>query len=88
MPGPLARPGEWQLRLTRADGSAFDYFLDRETCLPTREVSQRAFHPDVDPTEVRVETAFSEHERVGEVLRLRRSESRQPPSLSGMLIVA
>jgi hypothetical protein len=76
-PGPLARPGEWQLRLTRADGSAFDYFLDREACLPTRELSQRAFHPDVDATEVPVETVFSEPERVGEVLRFRHSESRR-----------
>jgi hypothetical protein len=66
-----------QLRLTRADGSTVDYFLDGETCLPTREVSRRAFHPDVDSTEAPVETAFSEPERVGEVLRLRRGQSRR-----------
>lgn len=74
--GPLARAGEWQLRLTRDDGSAFDYFLDRETCLPTREVTRRAFHPDVDATEVSIETAFSESERFDGVLRFRRGESR------------
>lgn len=74
--GPLARDGEWQLRLTRDDGSAFDYFLDRETCLPTREVSRRAFHPDADATEVSVETVFSEPERFDGVLRFRRGESR------------
>ena len=75
-PGPLAKPGERQLRLTRADGSTFDYFLSRETCLPTREVSMRAFHPDVDPTEVQVETAYIEPEEVDGVLRFRRGESR------------
>lgn len=73
---PLAREGEWQLRLTPADGPELDYFLDRETCLPTREVSRRAFHPDVDPTAVSIETAFSEPERIDSVLRFRRSESR------------
>ena len=74
--GPPARDGEWQLRLTRADGSALDYFLDRESCLPTREVTQRAFHPDVDATEVSVETVFSEPEWFDGVLRFRRGESR------------
>ena len=74
--GPLARTGEWQLKLTRNDGSTFDYFLDRKTCLPTREVSRRAFHPDVDATEVLIETAFSEPERIDGVLRFRRGESR------------
>ena len=74
--GTQARTGEWQLLLTRNDGSTFDYFLDRETCLPTREVSRRAFHPDVDATEVLIETAFSEPERIEGVLRFRRGESR------------
>ena len=75
-PGPLARPEEWQLRLTPAGGPVLDYFLSRETCLPTREVSRRAFHPDVDPTEVEVETVFSEPVTVDGVLRFRRGESR------------
>lgn len=73
----LAKGGEWQLRMTRPDGSSFDYFIARETCLPTREVSQRAFHPDVDPTEVPVETAFSEPFTVDGVTRFRRGESRR-----------
>lgn len=76
-PGPLARPGEWQLRLTREDGSTLDYFLSCTTCRPTREVSRRAFHPDVDPTEVPVETAFSEPFAVDGVTRLRHGESRR-----------
>jgi len=71
---PPARDGEWQLRLARADGSVLEYFLDRETCLPTREMSRRAFHPDVDLTEVLVETAFSEPFTFNGVLRFRRSE--------------
>jgi hypothetical protein len=74
--GPLARDGEWQLRLTRDDSSVLDYFLDRETCLPTREMTQRAFHPDVDATEVPIETVFSDPERIDGVLRFRRGESR------------
>jgi len=73
--GPLAREDEWQLRLTPADGPARDYFISRATCLPTRDVSRRAFHPDVDPTEASIETAFSEPERIGGVQRLRHSES-------------
>jgi hypothetical protein len=75
-PGALARPEERQLRLTRADGSTLDYLLARETCLPTREVSWRAYHPDVDPTEVQVETTFNEPVPVDGVLRFRRGESR------------
>jgi len=59
-PGPQAPHGERQLRLTRADGSVVDHFLDRDSCLPTREVSRRAFHPNVDATEVLVETVHGE----------------------------
>lgn len=73
-PGPQARAGEWQLQLTRSDGPPLDYFIERSSCLPTREVSRRAFHPDVDPTEVAVETAFSEPFTVNDVVRFRRSE--------------
>lgn len=76
-PGPLAHPNEWQLRLTRADGSKLDYFLSRTTCLPTREVSRRAFHPDVDPIELPVETAFNEPFSVDGVTRFRHGESRR-----------
>jgi hypothetical protein len=75
-PGPLAGAEEWQLRLTQADGTAVDHFLDRASCLPTREVSRRAFHPDVDPTESLVETAHGEPFRADGVLRFRRGESR------------
>jgi len=73
---PRALDNELQLRLTRADGSVLHYFLDRESCRPTREVSRRAFHPDVDPTEVQVETIFSEPFTVDGVLRFRRTEQR------------
>jgi len=73
-PGPDAADGEWQLRLTSDDGPVLDYFLDRKSCLPAREVSRRAFHPDVDPTEVAVETAFSEPVTVNGVVRFRHSE--------------
>jgi hypothetical protein len=75
-PGPLARPDEWQLQLTLDDGAVIDHMLDRSSCLPTREVSRRAFHPDVDATEVLVETISSEPEQVDGVLRFKRGESR------------
>lgn len=75
-PGPQAKAGEWQFRLTRADGSRYDYFIDRLSCLPTREVSRRALHPDVDPTVVTIETAYSEPFKVDGVLRFRVSEQR------------
>lgn len=75
-PGPLAHPGEWQLRLTRSDGSVVDYLVDRASYLVTREVSRRAFHPDADATEVLIETVHSEPVTVDGVLRFRREEQR------------
>lgn len=74
-PGPLARQGEWQIRLARQDGTVIDFFLDRSSCLPTREVSRRAFHPDIDPSEVLIQTTHSQPLEVGGVLRLRLGES-------------
>jgi len=74
--GPQAKPDEWQLRLTRDDGSQFDYFIDRMSCLPTREVSSRALHPDVDPTVVTIETSYYEPFVVDGVVRFRVSEQR------------
>ena len=75
-PGPLAGPEEWQLQLTLDDGSVVDYLLERASCLPAREVSRRAFHPDADATEFLIETLISEPEPVEGVLRFRRGESR------------
>jgi len=74
-PGPLAREGEWQIRLARQDGTVLDFFLDRFSCLPTREVSRRAFHPDIDPTEVLIQTVHGEPVEVDGVLRFRLGES-------------
>lgn len=74
--GPHARSREWQLRLTRADGSQFDYFIDRFSCLPTREVSHRALHPDADPTVIAIETSWREPFTVDGVVRFRVSEQR------------
>lgn len=73
-PGPLARPNEWQLRLTRQDGLVVDYLVDRASYLVTREVSRRAFHPDAAPTEVQLETVRSEPVTVDGVLRFGREE--------------
>ena len=75
-PGPQAHSREWQLRLTRADGSQLDYFMDRFSCLPTREISRRALHPDVDPTVVAIETSWREPFTVDGVVRFRVSEQR------------
>jgi hypothetical protein len=74
-PGPLSRQGEWQIRLAREDGTVVDFFLDRSSCLPTREVSRRAFHPDMDPTEVLIQTVHGEPVEVDGVLRFRLGES-------------
>jgi len=73
-PGPQARSQEWQLRLTRADGSQLDYFIDRFSCLPTREISRRALHPDVDPTVVAIETSWRDPFTVDGVVRFQVSE--------------
>lgn len=72
--GPLARPQEWRLTLTRKDGSVIDYFVDRESCLPTREISRRALHPDADAAEVLIETVHADPVRIDGVLRFRRGE--------------
>ncbi|MDX1379883.1 MAG: hypothetical protein R3233_02125 [Xanthomonadales bacterium] len=74
--GPQARSREWQLRLTRADGTQLDYFIDRFSCLPTREITRRALHPDVDPTVVTIETSWHEPFTVDGVVRFRVSEQR------------
>jgi hypothetical protein len=75
-PGPQARSNEWQLQLTRVDGSRLDYFIDRLSCLPTREISRRALHPDVDPTVVTIETSWHEPFTADGVVRFRVSEQR------------
>jgi len=74
--GPQARINEWQFQLTRADGSQYGYFIDRMSCLPTRELSRRALHPDVDPTMVTIETSYDEPFVVDGVVRFRVSEQR------------
>jgi hypothetical protein len=74
-PGSQARGGEWQIRLAREDGTDIDFFLDRSSCLLTREVSHRAFHPDIDRTEVLIQTVHGEPVEVDGVLRFRLGES-------------
>jgi hypothetical protein len=66
---------EWRLRVTLADGSAHDYFIDRKTFLPTRDADNRAFHPDLDATEVLVESRYSDPRWVDGVLRFARTDN-------------
>jgi len=65
-----------QRRFTLAldSGSQLDYFIDRYSCLPTREISRRALHPDADPTAVAIETSWREPFTVDGVVRFRVSE--------------
>ena len=63
---------EWQLRLALEDGFTQDYFIDQETYQVTRTRDFRAFQPEVDPTEVLIETRFESPVRVERVLRFER----------------
>jgi hypothetical protein len=57
-----------------ADGFERDYFIDQSTHRLTRQRDRRAFHPDVDPTPVTVETRFEDPEWVDGVLVFMRQE--------------
>jgi hypothetical protein len=65
---------EWQIHVAMADGFERDYFIDQSTHRLTRQRDRRAFHPDVDPTPVTVETRFEDAERVDGVLVFMRQE--------------
>ena len=75
---PAADPGLWQIRATFANGSSVDYLVYQTTGLTVRELSQRAFHPDIDPTEVEIENLHSQPIRIDGVLRYQHSEQRVP----------
>lgn len=61
--------------VTLADGFRQWYWVDRATCLVARNRNFRAFHPDVDPTETRVETRYSDFRTVDGVTRAYVSEN-------------
>jgi len=63
---------EWHLQGRLQNGSLIDYFVDKKSGESRREVSRRAFHPDVDSTEVEVENRNSEPVWIDGVLRYRR----------------
>lgn len=63
---------EWQLRLTLEDGFTQDYFIDQVSYLITRTRAFRALQPQVDPTEVLIETRFEAPYWVERVLRFER----------------
>jgi len=64
---------EWHIQGRLQNGSLIDYFVDKKSGESRREVSRRAFHPDVDPTEVEVEGRNSEPIWIDGVLRYRRN---------------
>lgn len=51
----------WQVRVTLPDGFGKDHFLDPKSALVVVTRDVRAFHPDIDPTEV---TVITGHERM------------------------
>lgn len=67
----------WQVRYIPLIGPPVDYYIDRASGLALREVSHRAFHPDIDPTEVPIETVHSEPEWIDGVLRYRRTDQHR-----------
>ena len=68
-PDPNLPPSEEQLHVTLTDGFEAWYVLDRGTCLITRKRDFRAFHPDVDPEEIWIETHFSDFREASGVTR-------------------
>ena len=66
---------EWQVRVTLPDGFQRDYFIDQESKLIVRARDRRAFHPGVDPTEITVESRYSEPRIIDGVLRYMRHEN-------------
>ncbi|HLF31501.1 MAG TPA: hypothetical protein VI566_10805 [Xanthomonadales bacterium] len=71
---------EWQIHVVLADGFERDYFIDQTTHRLTRERDRRAFHPDVDPTPVTVETRFEDPQWVDGVLVFKRQEQQDVDS--------
>lgn len=71
---------EWQVHLVMADGFERDYFIDQATHRLTRQRDHRAFHPDVDPTPVTVETRFEDPQWVEGVLMFMRQEQENVDS--------
>ncbi len=69
-----AERSEWQIHVVMADGFERDYFIDQSTHRLTRQRDHRAFHPDVDPTPVTVETRFEDPQWIDGVLVFMREE--------------
>jgi len=65
---------EWQVHVVMADGFQRDYYIDQSTHRLTRQRDHRAFHPDVDPTQVTVETRFEDPQWIDGVLVFMREE--------------
>lgn len=66
---------QWQLRVTLPDGFERDYFIDQESKLIVKARDQRAFHPGIDPTEITVESRYSEPRTIDGVLRYMKQEN-------------
>lgn len=75
-PGLLASANEWQLEFLLPDGQRVYHFIDKNTCLSTREVTRRAFHPDVQPDAATIESRFSDPMIIDGILRFKTIESR------------
>ena len=67
--------GQWQLRVTLADGFGADVFIDQATARVVRSRDFRAFHPTSDPTQTVIETRHQGEVWVDGVLRATRSEN-------------
>lgn len=52
-----------------ADGHSLQRFINPDSWLIERSREQKALHPDIDPTQVVVETQYSDFQRVGGLLR-------------------
>ena len=73
---PCLEQGYWQIRANFKNGSTIDYLVDQETGFAVREISQRAFHPDIDPTELQIENHHLEPLWIDGVLRFKTGQNQ------------
>lgn len=74
---PAEDSNEWCVRTIQKNGTVIDYYIDKNSGLNLREHSKRAFHPDIDPTEVTIQTIHSDPHWLDGVLRFRKQVNRR-----------
>lgn len=76
--GPASRTGSayWELEMTAPDGFSQHLFFDKGTFLIASDIRTAALHPDIDSTQSRQETFYSDYGESGGLLYARKSEKK------------